>query len=455
VQNCKVVRRRLIRAEFGVFGATRLGIRRLRTTLGVAALGVACLACDPSAVTDRLPWHDDGVWLQGDIHVHHLQHPEEWDAILGAARDAGLDFVASTEHADITFLMDPAGRIPLLRLRYPELVLLAGIEWNVPGAGHAVVIVERSPEEWSFLERFFERFDRFRDPSVVEGRSSDDTETWGSLDEARQALRWLAERAQEGQPRSVVYLCHPSREGHLSDEEITDLVRSGMQGVEASPGHQKWDPPGTPRTIDRYEPFVANVGGGYDRLSAEGLVAGLAAVSDIHDPETGFYPGVFSRTLVFCPERSSAGIVSGLAAGSTVAVLGGIVRRVETFTGSTTLADRARIGERLRVPAGSTVSYRLALDVPATDYLGGSNRIDEVEVISDWDGRVRVVHTFEAVSPGEVELETVLPTAATERPGGFFLRARGRRRVGGEGNDRANADWLFYTGATRVEVVRR
>ena len=51
------------------------------------------------------------------------------------------------------------------------------------------------------------------------------------------------------------------------------------------------------------------------------------------------------------------------------------------------------------------------------------------------------------------QLEIELPAAATARPGEFYLRAVGRRVVGGAGHDLVNADYLFHTATNRIRVV--
>jgi len=412
----------------------------------------------PTRGEGRLPWHGSGVWLHGDIHVHNLLDRKRRLAIVDAAVEAGLDFIASTEHTDHVFHREPRERLAFLRARHPELILLAGIEWYVPGAGHASVIVEPTASEWRLLRRFGKKFDRVygagRRAQPEEGDDADDENhgTWGDLADAEAGLAWLARRGPRG-PRSAVYLNHPSR-GHLiSDAGIARLQAAGLAGIEAGPGHQRLDPPGTPDTIDRYEPWVAVVGGGYDGLLARGADLGLAAGSDFHRTESAYFPGAFSRTLVLAPERTGRGVVQGLASGSTVTVMGGIVRAAWTETLHDGTSDAALIGEVLDVPPGRAVTYRVVLDVPERDSEEKLNHLDGVEIISDCLGAPAVVHTSARLAPGRAVVEYRLPSDA--RPAACFLRARGRRGVGGAGFAARDADLLFYTGATRLRFGRR
>lgn len=412
-------------------------------------------AGDPPRIARRLPWHHDGVWLHGDLHVHNLIDVRKALSIAGGARSAGLDFVASTEHAERAFDAQTAAILAALRREFPELIVLFGIEWNLPGSDHASVVVETRPDEVELLRDFSVRFDRKVQAGMLELDPDSSGETWGEFEQSVNALRWLAARQAGGGPRAVVYANHPSKWNLLSTEQIAALQEAGLAGVEAAPGHQNHTPPGVPRNhprevplVDRYEPFVAVIGGGYDTLLAEGRFLGLAAGSDFHVKRTSYLPGVFSRTLVLCPDRTPAGIVAGLTAGSTATVLGRIVSAVETRLGCASCTDTARIGEELVVPRGTAVVYRIEAEVPPRDFEDRDNRLDAVEVISNCLGAPAVVQRFEQLGHGAVRRDFALPASATAESGRCFLRARGRRVA----SDAQQTDLLFYTGATFLRI---
>jgi hypothetical protein len=400
---------------------------------------------------DAPSWRDEGLWLEGDVHIHRMLVGRRGQWIARTASEAGLDFIASTEHAHYKF-----GRaqrtLDGLRRRFPELIILAGIEWNLPGGGHASVILDAASDEMGLLEQFAKSFDAEIDlassPSEGNGERPSDAE------QTARALRWLDEQRERANRNAVVYLNHPSKRAELSDERIADLAALGVAGIEAAPGHQIADPHDDdanepPPLIDRYEPFVAEVGGGYDRLLQQGRYLGLVAGSDFHTLHSSYPPGRFSRTLVHCPDRSPSGVLAGLASGATVTVLGGIVSGVETHVLADGSSESARIGEGLRAPRGTRLTYRLRVDVARKDYRNRDNRLDRVEIISDCLGKSRVVHVFEAVPPGPARLDYALPAEATVRPGRCFLRVRGRK-LGSEENE---PDLLFYAGATRIAIV--
>jgi hypothetical protein len=424
--------------------------RLLALPLGLLLAGAEA----PAARSDRLPWHGKGVWLQGDHHLHSMLIFKTGPAIVQAASDWKLDFIVSTEHAERAFRSGIAERLAAFRRNYPRLVILAGIEWNIPGAGHATLAVEPSLRELPWLMEFSQDYDvQFRGGASDLGSEEDGIR--GDLQDAIAGLRWLQKQEQSGGLQAVVYLEHPSKKERPTDDQIARLQAAGMAGVTAGPGHQKLAHPGTDRTIDRYEPYFAVIGGGYDQLLAQGRYLGLSAVSDFHAEKSSYLPGQFSRSLVYCPSRTARGAIEGLKAGATAAVVGGLVTSVETRTAAQRQKDFAMISETLTVPVGAQLTYSVQAEVPRLDFRGQPNRLDRVEIISNCLGKPELVKLFDSIGYGAVKLTYALPHQATAKPGTFYLRSRGRRFVGGPGDDASNADYLFYTGATFVRVVQQ
>jgi len=338
-------------------------------------------------------------------------------------------------------------------MRHPELIVLAGIEWNVPGADHITVLVDDSATEFQTLIEFTNRFDRKVNPELTRLNPQIQDRTWGSLDRALAGLNWLRQLRQEGGPHAVVMLNHPGKRNQPSLASIEDLRAAGLAAVAAAPGKQNKPIPGGSYVIERHEPFVARVGGEYDELLSRGVYLGLFVGSDFHGKKSAYLPGVFSRTLVYCPGRSSRGVIAGLNAGCTATVLGGVVSAVETRTGSAGFDDHAMIGEVLGVSRGAKVTYSVLVTVPELDFEERPNRLDRVEIISNCTGEVAVVKVFESVPLGEVRLDYEVPRKPMIRQGRCFFRARGQRFVGGPGPEAQNADYLFNTGATFLEVL--
>ena len=179
------------------------GCRGSLLSLPLALWAVGCaahggLAAEPPerpqkpGVSNRLPWHGEGVWLHGDPHIHNLlSGRDEHSAIATAAAASGLDFIVSTEHAQHAITVRIPKRLSDLRRRLFDIIILAGIEWNVPAAGHASLIVEQSPTEWAFLKNFADKFDRKVYRGLKHKETDHENETWGSLARAKKGLRWL------------------------------------------------------------------------------------------------------------------------------------------------------------------------------------------------------------------------------------------------------------------------
>ena len=107
--------------------------------------------------------------------------------------------------------------------------------------------------------------------------------------------------------------------------------------------------------IDRWDPVAARVGDAWDTLLHDGLDVWAAyAPSDFHTESLAdlgdYWPGQFAETWVYAPERSSAGILRALHAGSFFGDHGRIVREAELHVGATGLARPAGAGEVISVP---------------------------------------------------------------------------------------------------------
>jgi hypothetical protein len=142
--------------------------------------------------------------------------------------------------------------------------------------------------------------------------------------------------------------------------------------------------------------------------------------------------------VIYAPDRSEAGVLRALRAGSFVGVHGGIVRSAELRVSAAGLERSALAGEQLRVPAGATLSVDLAINVPAADSSGAANHIDAIELIGVTKDDARVIASGAPGADGRWHADVTTPA------GGIVLRARGRRVI----DD--GPDLLFYTNPIRV-----
>lgn len=423
-----------------------------RLAIAVTALVATVVACQtPSARFDReVSWHDQGLWLKADTHIHTRfsdgAHPVE--EVVAKAEAFGCDVVAITDHADrglTAATPEYFAAIDAARKAHPRMIILAGLEWNVPpfgGAQHATVLVDPSAEQR--LVAFKMQFDDLDRPTHD-----------ATLAEA--GLAWLAANATANGVAPVVINEHPSRAAAHSLDGAANLrawrkVNSLVIGFAGAPGHQDDTPTGTyrsvERTIDRWDPVVARVGDAWDRLLAEGLDVWAAdAPSDFHnvspaDPHD-YWPGEFSETWLYVPSNDPAGVLRAFHAGSFFADHGRIVRNVWLEVTAPGLSRPAGPGEAISVKSGATVHAGLRFDVPPTGWPPGPNTIDRVEIIAIDNTGARVAASGPPAASG-----TALTASVAVPDGGVVFRARGYRELGN------GARLVFYTNPVRVSRLR-
>ena len=278
----------------------------------------------PRFVTEH-DWIGRGEWIRADTHMHTKASDggQTIAALVSRAREEGCQAVAITDHADRKlraatpeYLAD----IVAARAAHPDLVILAGLEWNVPPSGgdeHATVLVPQDAAEGEVLAEFKRRWDDY-------DRGNDD------VVRAEDALIWLADATTAAPVRPVVVYNHPSRTDAVSLSNADDMTRwrgasDLVIGFEGAPGHQGKPPIGSYKgevePIDRWDPVVATPGDAWDTLLQGGAdVHGAMASSDFHtdNPRSlnDFWPCAFAETWYYVPERTAAGVLRAMRAGT-------------------------------------------------------------------------------------------------------------------------------------------
>lgn len=388
----------------------------------------------------EVAWASSGAWMKIDYHVHTKfsdgEHPVE--QVVAKAAEYGCDAVAITDHADknLTAATPPYfDAIAAARKANAGLVVLAGVEWNLPpwgGEDHAVLLVSSAAEP--LLVEFKARFDDL-------GRDTHEEAL------ALEALRWLGGSAPMG-ARPVLVYEHPSRPDAQSMENARDVrvwrgVNDLVIGFGGAPGHQASSSIGSynykEKPIDRWDPVTARVGDAWDTLLQDGLdVWGASAPSDFHNTGMDYWPCQFSATWVLAPNRSVDGILEALRAGSYFGEHGHVVRRADLRVSAEGLSRPATPGEVIGVAAGTSLTATVSTDVPATDWKGEPNTIDTIEIIQiDADG-ARIV------ASGPPAKDGTFSAALTVPKDGLVVRARGRRVIAD------GPDLMFHTNPVRV-----
>jgi hypothetical protein len=352
-----------------------------------AALAFALLCgCEqkhePEFVT-TVPWSFSDRFMVVDTHTHTTFSDGVLSAaeMLALARDEHCDAVAITDHTDVAQVGSSAyfERIDALREQFPQLIVIAGIEWNVPpyaGREHVTVLADIGIEhELAALHGQFGHDEQSAEPMLVR----------------LQNLR--------SEPHDVVaFYNHPSRKDERIEENLDDYLtwhRAGdlVVGFEGAPGHQRAKNIGSYNggihTHDGWDPVVAEIGGVWDQLLGGGLnVWGALAVSDFHNQKLDFPPCSFSRIHVQVAERSHAGVLAGLRAGSFWADHGKILDALQLQVSAPGLLVPAAPGESFALGTADAVTVSVtvtpssvARDENLTIELIGNGRTGSTEIL--------------------------------------------------------------------------
>jgi hypothetical protein len=305
--------------------------------------------------------------------------------------------------------------IETIRYNYPKKIVMTGMEWNAPGHEHAstAIVADTALPIAEFEYRF--------DNSDKDGTSTSTTATtmgWpGKLqntyytiangyadysaalglnllhNKTMDAVKWM----QANYPNTgYIIPAHVERAGcgvgGWSIAAFRDMNDNGPTvafGFEGIPGHDKGPNRGEfgtgacgGGTYGGAGIYIAQVGGLWDNLLADGRKFFNFDNSDFHDDDTNggvdFWPGEYEKTYVMVKDADNDGVytqedvINGLRSGNSFSVHGDLINALDfrVFHGASTRNqgnNSATIGETLNVRNGDKITVQIRFKSPASN----------------------------------------------------------------------------------------
>jgi hypothetical protein len=298
--------------------------------------------------------------------------------------------------------------IETVRANYPDKLVMTGMEWNPPGHEHSSSGILSSDAR--AIAEFEYRFDK-SDSDGTKTTATADIMGWvgkrqngaytvpdysavlglnAQHEKTMDAVRWM----QENHPTTGwIIPAHVERAGCgvnawsiASFRDMNDAGPSVAFGFEGIPGHEKSGNRGEfgtgscgGGTYGGAGLYVAQVGGVWDNLLADGRKFFNFASSDFHnDAGADFWPGEYLKTYVKVKDLNNDGVyspeevVAGLRSGNAFSVHGDIIDELDfrVFHGAAGDNKKARgnnnatMGETLKVDKGDKVTVQIRLKTP-------------------------------------------------------------------------------------------
>jgi len=287
----------------------------LAVLVGIIALISLYLSFNSStSAVNRLSWAANNANIIFDHHAHtnYSDGKLTIEELVNLGFDNGCDAMAITDHTDSkrSLSKEQLDEIKLARLFKPSMLILSGAELNPPSyKGREHVNVLFTPDNEA------EAFSTLRNKIDDKIQPLDDTQLFDLLN------------TFNSEKESVVAIYnHPSRKDNEEKENKEDFLKWSQNsdiliGLSGAPGHQKSEPTGSYKdifkTVDRWDPAIANIGSTLDQLLDEGKdVWGAIASSDYHNQQMDYPPCGFSRIHVSAPEKTYEGLITALKHGT-------------------------------------------------------------------------------------------------------------------------------------------
>jgi hypothetical protein len=358
-------------------------------------------------------------WLAGDHHIHSI-YSVKWnedvtppepmmgsDGIVSTEENArmgykhGLSWMVTTDHGGPNHskfnLTQAYPALVESRKSVPNIIQFYGMEFDVPGAEHASLIIPKSKNESNHLYAIEKNYAR-KDTYPYDSKRDDESYML-------EALEYMS--TNETPP--LVIVNHPGRTASglgiytkVTPTELrnwNDIAPNIAIGMVGSPGHQArtLKPNGdikidTPRgykagfsTMGGFDQMSAILGGFWDSMLGEGRHWWITAVSDSHgnykDDRSDFWPGEYSKTYVYS-KKNYNDILDNLRNGHIFVTTGDLITELYVTLRVNNKVLTANIGDTLVVNAGDTINVEIKFLDPESNNANSDNpKVNHVDLI--------------------------------------------------------------------------
>lgn len=331
---------------------------------------------------------DKKSWYKVDTHIHSKFSDGLFtiDQIAEKANQYGCDAIAITDHGDHNLKNVLSSQyfdaVNNAQAKYNTMTVMAGLEWNIPpfrGREHVTVILPKTENQQRNLKVFRDRFDQNKryDKKVLS---------------PKEAFTWLNKYGHdESKIQPLILYNHPSRKNFQQRENEHDFTywrqfTPLVIGFSGAPGHQreKGQKNGSYgqhiKTVNGWDPSVANIGGEWDKLLQKGYKVWAArASSDFHNTQLDYWPCQFSSTHVLSESNEQNDILQAFQSGAYWAQHGNFVKslafNVETENTLITMGNSAKVNEN------ELIDVQISVELNAFDWKAEATSLDELELI--------------------------------------------------------------------------
>ena len=375
----------------------------------------------------------EGQWIKADFHMHTTMTdgdnaPDE--VIVPAIEQFGLDFVVLSEHGGQWYrvnenfqrtdnkgnvILDGKEYLPIknseaskyksysrtlqikessfpeilkYRKKYPDRLILQGLEWDIPGHDHGSVgIIADNADPVCRFHYLFDRGDiNFFD-------NSGETKYCDNLHEnALIGIKYLEEHYPDN---SYFVVNHPSRKLAYTVSDFRDFNNASPDisiGFEGIPGHQK--SPGIrceynvvpgdgvdydSNTYGGADYFLAKLGGVWDAMLGEGRKFWVFGNSDYHRKYSDFLPGEYTVNYIWSEGKDYYSVVKGMRSGNVFVVENNLITDLSFKVVAN--EKEATMGQSLEVAANSKIKILIKYVSPQKEAFGKNLSVDHVDLI--------------------------------------------------------------------------